>query len=157
MSSTSSRGNSLLELTRRISNFYFENSTQNYLPFICEDQRVGLIATEVAEHLKKYPKVLTVSKEAVTVSPGLDNPQKRNEAMENILLELRDQKIFPALNGWRNEEYEIKSSFSSKSLLDMERSATPLFGIRSYGCHINGYVNHSTMGLCLWVQQRSLT
>ena len=156
MSSHRTSRSSLLELTRRISNFQFENSSQLYLPFICEDQRVGLIGSEAAQHLKKYPDVLTVSQEGVVLSPGLDNPQKRNEAMERVLLDLRDRKIFPALSGWRNEKYEIKTSFSSKALLEMERSASPLFGIRSYGCHINGYVRHSSLGLCLWTQKRAI-
>ena len=39
----------------------------------------------------------------------------------------------------------------------MERSATSLFGVRVYGCQINGYVKHSSLGLCLWMQKRSLT
>ena len=157
MTSSSSSRNSLLELTRRISNFHFENSTQLYLPFICESHQVGLVAPEVAEHLKKYPEVLTVSKEGVVLSPGLDNPQRRNNGLEKILLDMKEKKIFPTLSGWRNEKYEIKTTFSSKLLFEMERAATPLFGIRSYGCHINGYVNHSTLGLCLWTQKRSMT
>ena len=157
MSSSCSSRNSLLELTRRISNFHFENATQLYLPFICESQRVGLVAPEVAEQLKKYPDVLTVSKEGVVLSPGLDDPHKRNHGMEKILLDMRDKKIFPTLSGWRNEKYEVKTTFSSKALFEMERSATPLFGIRMYGCHINGYVNHSSLGLCLWTQKRSMT
>lgn len=32
-----------------------------------------------------------------------------------------------------------------------------LFGIRQYGVSINGYVNHPQLGLCLWLQKRSLT
>lgn len=32
-----------------------------------------------------------------------------------------------------------------------------LFGICNYGVDINGYVNHPQKGLCIWLQQRSLT
>lgn len=39
----------------------------------------------------------------------------------------------------------------------MDRSATPLFGVRKYGVDINGYVQHPTRGLCIWLQQRSNT
>ena len=148
---------SLLELTRRLSNFSSKNLSQFYLPFICEGQTVGLVGPEAAEHLKKYPDVLIVSQESVVLSPGLDNPQKRNEAMEKILLDLRDRKIFPSLSKWRNEKYEIKTSFSSKALFEMERAACSLFGVRVYGCQINGFVNHSSLGLCLWLQKRSMT
>ena len=149
--------NTLLELTQGINNFHHEKSTKLYLPFICESQQVGLIAADAAEHLKKYPDVLTVSKEGVVLSPGLDSPQKRSEGMEKMLLDLRDKKIFPDLSGWRNEKFEIKTTFSSKAIFEMERSATSLFGVLTYGCHINGYVNHSSLGLCLWTQKRSMT
>lgn len=148
---------SLLDLTQRVRNCSFENSTQLYLPFICEGQQVGLIGPEAAQHLKKYPDVFTVSLEGVVLSPGLDTPQRRNEDLEEILLDLRDRKIFPSLSAWRNEKYEIKTSFSSTALFEMERSATSLFGVRVYGCQINGYVHHSSLGLCLWMQKRSLT
>lgn len=32
-----------------------------------------------------------------------------------------------------------------------------LFGLRQYGIDINGYVNHSVKGPCLWMQRRSKT
>ena len=148
---------SLLELTRRLRNYSEQNPSQLYLPFLCEGQQVSLVGPEAAEHLQKYPDVLTVSQESVVLSPGLDSPQKRTEGLEKILLDLRDRKIFPSLSAWRNEKYEIKTSFSSKALFEMERSATSLFGVRVYSCQINGYVNHSTLGLCLWMQKRSMT
>jgi len=146
---------SLLELTRKINNFNLDSSS--YLPFICESHQVGLISPDVAEHLKQYPDILSVTQEQVCISSRLDNPQKRDAEIEKMLLEMREKKTFDLLSGWRDECYEIKSSFSSPSLFKMERSATPLFGIRTYGVHINGYVNHSSLGLCLWFQKRSLT
>lgn len=68
--------------------------------------------------------------------------------------------------------------FADQPLLKMDRSATcndpklqlffdqvylgaiwfiGLFGICNYGVDINGYVNHPQKGLCIWLQQRSLT
>lgn len=71
--------------------------------------------------------------------------------------------------------------FADQPLLKMDRSATckyfqrtiinnfppdnivlvilfaGLFGICNYGVDINGYVNHPEKGLCIWLQQRSLT
>jgi len=149
---TSVRRN-LLELTRKINNFHPDSS---YLPFTCESHQVGLIASDVVDTLRKYPETLTVTEKEVRVSPSLDSPQKRNEQIEKMLLDMREKKTFSLLSGWRDECYEIKASFSSKILFKMERSATPLFGVRTYGVHINGYVQHSSLGLCLWLQKRSL-
>lgn len=44
-----------------------------------------------------------------------------------------------------------------ESFLEMDRSATCLFGIRNYGVSVNGYLFHPTKGLCIWLQQRSFT
>eukprot|EP00096_Caligus_rogercresseyi_P013649 TRINITY_DN6275_c0_g1_i1.p1 TRINITY_DN6275_c0_g1~~TRINITY_DN6275_c0_g1_i1.p1 ORF type:complete len:243 (+),score=46.57 TRINITY_DN6275_c0_g1_i1:1568-2296(+) len=75
----------------------------------------------------------------------------------SVLRDIRAQHPeLSALQGWRNENYEIKASFSDEvPLLKMERSATCLFGIRQYGIDINGYVNHPDKGLCLWFQKRA--
>ena len=147
----------LLELTRKINNFHLDNCSASYLPFLCESHQVGLVAPDVADQLRKYPDTLTVSRDEVSIAAGLDSPQKRNEEIEKMLLDLREKKVFPLLSGWRDECYEIRASFSSPALFKMERSATPLFGVRQYGVHINGYVNHSSLGLCLWFQKRSIT
>ena len=119
--------------------------------------QVGFVPASVLEQLKKYPKVFTISKSAVTISEGLQTPEERNKALETVLLDLRKQNIFEALRGWRDECYDIKEHFSSPALFKMERSATPLFGLRQYGIHINGFVRHSTRGGCLWLQRRSPT
>lgn len=154
MSSVTPR-RSLLELTRKLNNFHID--TSSCLPFVCESHQVGLISPDIAEQLKKYPDILTVTEDKVSLSPRLDNPQRRNVEIEKMLLDLRERKTFDVLNGWRDECYEIRPSFSSPALFKMERSATVLFGVGTYGVHINGYVNHSSLGLCLWFQKRSLT
>lgn len=43
------------------------------------------------------------------------------------------------------------------SLFKLERAATSLFGVRSYGSHLNGYVVHPDKGMCLWLARRSPT
>ena len=107
--------------------------------------------------LQKYPQVFTVGKVAVTINEELTSPGERDKALETVLLDLKKQNLFEALRGWRDECYDIKEHFSSPALFKMERSATPLFGLRQYGIHINGFVRHSTRGDCLWLQRRSPT
>jgi len=99
--------------------------------------------------------VFTISKKSVTLSDTLTSAQERNEALEKVLLDMREKDLFSALRGWRSECYEIKPQFSAPALFKMERCATPLFGVRQYGVHINGYVQHSSMGMSLWMQRRS--
>ena len=77
---------------------------------------------------------------------------------KQILLSLKNDEdsaeSYPQLVGWRAECYEIRQSLSQPSLFSLERSASPLFGVRKYGVQINGYVDHSQLGLCLWLQKR---
>lgn len=69
---------------------------------------------------------------------------------------MRDKKLFEDLKGWRSEFYSVKPRFSSESLMKIERAAASIFGIISYGCHVNGYIK--TNGeYKLWIAKRSLT
>ena len=152
------KSTSLLSLAKNINNFYFgEFLTKSCLPFFCQQFQVGLISSPVLSHLINYPEVFTITKESVTLSESLSSVQERNTALEKVLLDMKAKDMFIALRGWRSECYEIKPQFSAPVLFKMERCATPLFGVRQYGVHINGYVKHSTMGLSIWMQRRSTT
>jgi len=148
----------LLNLARSINNFYFSEYLNNTcLPFFCQNIQVGLISTSVLSQLSNYPDVFIISKKSVTLSDSLTSVQERNEALEQVLLDMKSKDLFSALRGWRSECYEIKPQFSAPVLFKMERCATPLFGVRQYGVQINGFVHHSSMGLSLWMQRRSST
>ena len=145
-------------LSRRINNFYlseYQNST--YLPFLCENVQVGFISPQVKEQLQNYPDVFDIRSKYVTFNKSLDSPAVRSTALETVLLKMKSENIFSTLNGWRNECYETRSEVSGPLMFKMERSACPLFGVRTFGIHITGYVNHSTRGLCVWFQKRSET
>lgn len=89
------------------------------------------------------------------LNPAFRDYNERTARLDKVLQDLRHQDIFPALQGWRDECFEVKSEH--KALMKMERAATPLFGVRKYGVDINGYVRHPQHGLCIWLQQRSNT
>ena len=168
---------SLLTLAKGFNNFYLSGlGSGECLPLLCSSvqvnspkksprqhfqcknlqlSQVGFVPAQVVTQLQKYPKVFTVSKVAVTINEELKSPGERDKALETVLLDLKEQNLFEALRGWRDECYDIKEHFSSPALFKMERSATPLFGLRQYGIHINGFVRHSTHGDCLWLQRRS--
>lgn len=89
------------------------------------------------------------------LNPAFRDYNERTAHLEKVLRDLRSDGLFSALQGWRDECFEVK--FEHKALLKMERAATPLFGVRKYGVDINGYVRHPEHGLCIWLQQRSNT
>ena len=137
----------LLALAKNVNNFYLGNyKNQSFLPFICENDQVGLISPQVLDQLRGYPQVFNITKESVALSSKLTSYDERSEALEQVLKDLQSKNMFVALNGWRDECYEIKVRFSGPALFKMERAATPLFGVRQFGVHINGFTHHCDKG-----------
>jgi len=80
---------------------------------------------------------------------------ERNKVLAEYLQDLRLKHIFGVLDGWRSEQYPIYGP-GKELVLSMERSATPLFGVVSYGVHMTGYVE-TEEGLKIWTPRRALT
>lgn len=83
-------------------------------------------------------------------------PQERSEIMSRLLAEAVRRDTFAVLRGWRHEKYPIYGP-GGEFLMDMERSASPLFGIVTYGVHMTGYVEDEDHGIRIWVARRSRT
>ncbi|XP_055906490.1 uncharacterized protein LOC129941790 [Eupeodes corollae] len=163
MASSDVKLSRLFRLAQKFNNFYLAGYQKGEIhPFLVEGQQVGLIKSDIAKHLLKYPEVFCIrdceytKQGIVELNPAFRDYSERTEKLDKILREIRSNDIFSALEGWRDEYYEVKS-WDYKSLLKMDRSATCLFGVRKYGVDINGYVRHPTHGICIWLQQRSNT
>ncbi|KAL4753696.1 hypothetical protein BDW72DRAFT_21827 [Aspergillus terricola var. indicus] len=90
----------------------------------------------------------------VTLTAG-PTPAERNLALAQVLERAVSQDLFAVLRGWRNELYPVYGP-DGEFLLEMERCASPLFGIVAYGIHATAYVEDE-QGLKLWVPRRSNT
>jgi isopentenyldiphosphate isomerase len=122
-----------------------------YRPFRIAGQEVGWVRDDFAQRLREFPKQFLVSAAAVDLDPGLARFEQRSEALEEVLLALKAEGLVP---GWRNEPYPVGNDFYAPPLMQMERAAVPLFGVRAYGVHINGFVS-SGEGQRLWVGKRA--
>ncbi|XP_050078002.1 uncharacterized protein LOC126564920 [Anopheles maculipalpis] len=152
----------LLKLAQKFNCFYLNGFMKgDCRPFVVDGHQVGLVSQNVIEQLLKHPEVFHIrapehgKQKIVELNPAFRDYNTRSQQVDRILREFRQQGMFVALKGWRDECYDVKSS--TGSLLKMDRSATCLFGVRNYGVEINGYVRHPTKGLCIWLQQRSDT
>ena len=124
-----------------------------YRPFQVAGQKVGWVTHDFARRLKDFPKAFRVSDVAVEMAPGLDDFAQRSAAMAEVLAGLSADGT---VSGWRNEPYPVGTDFYAPPLLQMERAAVPLFGVRAYGVHINGFTGDGA-ALELWVAKRSKT
>ncbi|XP_032621979.1 uncharacterized protein LOC116816680, partial [Chelonoidis abingdonii] len=137
------------------------SSRDRCLPFLVAGQRVGSVPTPVAQRLQGYPAVFTVSPEPrgpgrVELHPQLASHEARTAAVGQVLTELRDLAVFPCLQEWRDEHYEVMPRFCDPPLFSMERAATALLGVRCYGAHLNGYTRRGGHP-CMWLGRRALT
>lgn len=105
---------------------------------------------------------------------------RRTELMDTLLRHWRATDAFGTLKGWREERYAIYGELGStyhdgltwdgvaknkdntrplpkNTIMTIERSGAELFGIRTFGAHLTGYVRTETEGLKLWVAKRSPT
>lgn len=81
------------------------------------------------------------------------SPAHRSKLVAEDIVKAVKQGTFELLKGWRNENYAVYGP-GGEFLLEMERAASPLFGIVSYGAHLTGYV-HDASGFKIWVPRRA--
>lgn len=128
----------------------------HFLPFYVSDARVGCVLPAFARVLARWPEIFCVDDERVRLAPILDGchvpPAERTRAVDEVLRTLRDEGY---LDGWRDEMYPVNRTWGERPFLTIERAAIPLFGVRAYGVHMNGYVD-SADGMKMWVARRSL-
>ncbi|KAI0219601.1 Nudix hydrolase 20, chloroplastic [Lamellibrachia satsuma] len=145
--------------------FNFSGSSKRYcIPFVVDGRQVGLIRPDVAGYLRDFPEVFLMEPNGVTgevekveLSQSLTTFTDRSNKVAEVLQKLREKDAFMALEGWRDECYDVKARFAEPALLKMERSATCLFGVVQYGVHINGYTYQRGEGLSIWLGKRSAT
>ncbi len=122
-----------------------------YIPFRVAGQDVGWVTHDFARRLQGFPNVFHVAESAVAMMPGLGDFAGRSAAMAQALEPLRRDGT---IKGWREEPYPVGTDFYAPALLQMERAAVPLFGVRAYGVHVNGFTGDGA-SLKLWVAKRS--
>jgi len=104
---------------------------------------IGWIPHRLAEPLAACP--------GFVVGPTEIRSPAEGGIVDAALLNLKNQGLVP---GWRNERYAIGTAFETPPLFEMERAGALLFGVRTYGVHVNGYVRRGD-SLHLWVATRA--
>ncbi len=122
-----------------------------YRPFRIAGKTLGWVTHGFAQRLTAFPKVFRIDETSVDLWPRLADFAARSAAVAEVLGHLKDDGM---IKGWRNEAYPVGLDFYAPPLLQMERAAVPLFGVRAYGVHLNGFTGRDGK-LKLWVAKRS--
>jgi Domain of unknown function (DUF4743) len=124
-----------------------------YRRFIVADRHVGWIKPEFAQTLAEFPKVFYLTDREVHLHDRLAEIGDRRQAVADVLAKLHERGGIP---GWRSELYPVNRRFGEAPLLLIERAATPLFGLQTYGINVNGLVRDGR-DWKVWIARRAMT
>lgn len=124
---------------------------RRFRPFVVAGARVGQVRDDFAARLERLDGPFAVTREAVTLDPGLRDFAARSAAVARALDALAAEGAVPTLRG---ELYPVGTSFTALPLLQIDRAAVPAFGVRAYGLHVNGYVRTSGQHH-MWIGRRA--
>jgi 8-oxo-dGTP pyrophosphatase MutT (NUDIX family) len=88
----------------------------------------------------------------LTLTEGTD-AATRTAAIQTTFLALRATGHFKVLDKWRDELYAVYGR-EKELLFNVERAASPLLGVVTYGVHLTAYVN-TAAGLKIWIPRRA--
>ena len=124
-----------------------------YRPLLLGGARIGRVRHDLARRLAAFPRVFHVTENAVAISERLADPEARTHAVHEVAVELAGRGEIPRLRG---ETYGVAEAWDAPARLRLDRGLVPLFGTRSYGVHLNGYVGDGP-DQTLWIGKRNTT
>jgi len=116
---------------------------RRFRPLLVGNDQIGWLRHDLADVLG----------ERVEAGRRLDGVAARTEAFAAMVAELQQRGLAPAGTG---ERIAVSVERGAPVLLELERSAAPCFGVRSYGVHVNGYVRRDGR-LWTWLARRAMT
>jgi len=108
---------------------------------------LGWIHKDRLALLSAYGDVFEFQDIRVVLKPQED----LTRTMQQVCHDLQERG---AIQNWREERYAVKESFLAPPLFELERAATPFFGISGFGIHVNGYVRKPD-GIYMWIARRA--
>ncbi len=128
-----------------------QHEPAGFVPFLIDGKKVGKVRLQFAKVLDRWPGIFGVTASSVELVVDSTDLDERSSAVADVLQDLVDEKV---LNHLQGELYAATDGYRENPLLLIDRAAAPYFGIRSYGQHINGFVQ-TNEGLKLWISRRS--
>ncbi|KAF3915216.1 hypothetical protein ABW20_dc0108390 [Dactylellina cionopaga] len=134
----------------------YAKKIDGYSRFVYSSHTIGYIIPMVLDALKDT----ALSGDWWDIKPGEvslkgETVQERTENMTKTTTKWKEAKRFEVLSGWRNEKYTVYAP-QGTPCFEMERCATPLFGVITYGSHMTVYIPATeTKPLRMWVPRRA--
>jgi 8-oxo-dGTP pyrophosphatase MutT (NUDIX family) len=96
------------------------------------------------------------SKRTISLFHQLPTEEERSKAAAATATYWRENKTFEILEGWRDELYPVYGP-GNELLYSIERSASTLLGVVTYGVHMTAFVRdeNASYGMKIWVPRRA--
>ena len=116
---------------------------------------LGYVLPSVAEVFRGLPDwELNDHERSLTLITG-SNEEERTKAVAFSTQAMRATDHFKVLKGWRDELYPVYGP-NRELLFSIERAASALFGIVTYGCHMTAYTKKKgEEEMRIWVPRRA--
>ncbi|KAI9491720.1 NUDIX hydrolase domain-like protein [Zychaea mexicana] len=141
-----------LQVVAHCDKYPYGTANDGSVPIVLNGRVIGNVLPNVRNPLIDYndncqkpPFRIT---HQIEFQPWVDSFDKRTQVVKELMDTWRADGM-QSLKGWRNELYPVYGVSGEPDFV-MERAATPLFGISTFGVHVNGYTGDK-----LWVARRS--
>ncbi|KAL6928878.1 hypothetical protein ACO0SA_002208 [Hanseniaspora valbyensis] len=98
----------------------------------------------------------TYKQKKLVLKPITNSNESYNGLFENFALAVKESMLFECTKGWRNEKYTVHT-IDKKPYFMIERAMVTIFGILTFGIHVNGFFYDSESKLRMWIPRRSKT
>ncbi|KAF7513015.1 hypothetical protein GJ744_011281 [Endocarpon pusillum] len=154
-----------LELIDECDNFPYglPSPPSSYYAFIHATTSLGYISPGVFDKITWDPSIWTINRTSRTVELRGHDVTQRDRALASFLAGIRKKRVFRLLDGWRGELYPVychnRESGKKEVIMHMERAATPLFGVATYGVHMTAYTypKDGETSMKIWLPRRAMT
>lgn len=122
-----------------------------FRPFWVAGELVGRVRTELLGRLLDESRVFIAKGSGLTLHPDLGDYEERTMALAEIL-----PGLLAEVGGGDllDEPYPVTPKGPAEALMEVDRVAAPLFGLRTFGQHLNGLVREGDR-LFMWLGRRS--
>ena len=125
--------------------------TNQYLPFVVDGKQAGWVHPDFAAELSPWAELFVCTADSIRLAEHLQEFDTRTDAVDLAVRELADRQL---IRSYLDEPYPITTGDRRHAMMTIDRGAVPYFGIRSFGQHLNGFVNKAD-GLHLWIARRA--
>lgn len=119
--------------------------------FVVAGQPVGFVRPDLVARLLDEPIFVSFDDNALHLHNDLNSFNARSAALAELVQRLHAEAVVPLL---LNEPYPVTAGAREDALCVVDRACASLFGLKTFGQHMNGYVRRAD-GVHMWIGRRA--